>query len=373
MALTLSYSLADQNFYHTKSIGVWNVATQLLPALAARPELERLTVFSNPSLTALNFPSRAGLTSHARAASSRIGRIIWDQWGAYRAAKRSGNHWLFLPKGFASFVRRCPVSLAAFVHDAMHEHYQQHYQPNPFAREAGYFLRSLRATLRQADIIFTNSDFTRSEVLRLARTWNLKPSHVLTAGIGFDLPPAGAAAFRNGIVVLAGRWPHKLTPRAVDYLQRWSAASNRNVPVSWVGALPAGLTLPSLPGWTQHLRLPAAEYEQILQRAAVVVYFSAYEGFGMPPVEATLRGAAAVYSAIPAITESMGDCGFPFANDSFESFERALNEALAVPPGQTSRWRERLLARHNWAAVAERIVTALLQLEKPNTVDRAHA
>lgn len=360
MALNLTYSLADQDFHHTKSIGVWNVSMQLLQHLGARPEIGRLTVFTNPSQSTLTWPAKAALESHPRAATSRLGRILWDQWGVYRAAQQSRNDWLLLPKGFASFVGRCPVRLAAFVHDAMHDHYQRHYQPNPLAREAGYFQRSLRATLRHANIIFTNSDFTRREVLRLAEEWKLNPPQVVAAGIGFDPRPASTAGPREQIVVLAGRWPHKCTRLAVDYLQHWASRPDANRPVTWVGALPPGLTLPPLPGWTHHERLPLADYDAVLGRAIVLVYFSAYEGFGMPPVEATLAGATAVYSDIPAMRESMGGCGFPFANDSFDAFARALDDALRSSFAQRAAWQDQLRSRHTWAAVAERVVNGLM-------------
>jgi glycosyltransferase involved in cell wall biosynthesis len=92
----------------------------------------------------------------------------------------------------------------------------------------------------------------------------------------------------------------------------------------------------------------------------VVVYFSAYEGFGMPPVEATLAGAAAVFSSLPSMREVMGDCGFPFANDSYDSFATAMHRSLAAPTDQLNEWRDELSRRHNWALVAERIAREMV-------------
>jgi glycosyltransferase involved in cell wall biosynthesis len=94
-------------------------------------------------------------------------------------------------------------------------------------------------------------------------------------------------------------------------------------------------------------------------QARVVLYFSDYEGFGRPPVEAVLAGAAPVYSSIPATREVMGHCGFPFDNSSYESFAAALRQALVTPPDQIHAWADQLLARHNWKAVANRVLTAL--------------
>lgn len=374
MGLRLSYSLADQEFIHTKSLGVWNVSTQLLGHLARHPDLERLTIFTNRTQTELAASGpKAILEPHNSAIAGKWGRIQWDQWGVYSAARRSGQPWLFLPKGFAPMYRSCPVRLAAYVHDAMHDHYRHAYAPNPLAREAGYFLGSLRATLRHAEVIFTNTDFTRSEVLRLADHWNLPAPRAITAGVGFEMfkPRLNGNGPRQRIVVLAGPWPHKCTPLAVQWMQRWAATRAACPGVDWIGAMPPEIKVPALPGWKHHLRLSQQDYEQVLGEAAVLVYFSAYEGFGMPPVEGTLAGAAAVYSAIPAMLEVMNGCGYAFHNDSFAQFADAMDRALRTTPAQLASWQMQLRAQHSWVTVADRIMGELLALERiPRPVAR---
>ena len=369
MALDLSYSLADQEFFHTKSLGVWNVSTQLLGHLARHPDVAKLTVFTNHTHTNLPPYGRKATFEQHNSAVRRWGRgwgrIWWDQWGVYSAAKRSGNSWLFLPKGYSPILRKCPVRLAAYVHDAMHDHYRTHrkaYNRSPLAREAGYFLRSLRATLANAEVIFTNTDFTRSEVHRLANLWNLPPPQVFTAGIGFEVfnPRLKGNGKRRRIVVLAGPWPHKCTPLAVEWMQRWAGLRDFEGGVDWIGALPPGTTIAPRPGWIHHPRLSQNDYEQVLGRAAAVVYFSAYEGFGMPPVEGTLAGAAAVYSALPAMREVMNGCGYAFNNDSFEEFAHRLDQALQTPPEKLAEWQAHLSARHSWKQVADRIASQLM-------------
>lgn len=370
MALNLSYSLADQDFQRTKSLGVWNVSRQLLDHLAACPEIGRLTVFTNRNHRNIHLPPNAKLEPHNTAVSGRLGRIYWDQWGAYSAARQSGNSWLFLPKGFASVVRRCPVRLAAYVHDAMHDHYRSVYKPNPLESEGEYFIRSLKATLQSAEVIFTNTEFTRSEVQRLAREWSLPLPRLIHAGVGFDIPKNHIGEHRQRIVVLAGPWPHKCTPLAIEYLQRWVRERASAPGVDWIGAMPPDVSLPMRKGWRHYVRLAQDDYEKVLRDAAVLVYFSAYEGYGMPPVEGTLAGAAAVYSDIPSMTEVMGNCGFRFKNESYNEFAHALDSAIAVPREQVTEWRSQLLARHNWPKVAHRIASELsaLEAERPSRV-----
>lgn len=117
--LSLTVSLADQNFARTKSVGIFNLATGLVERLAARTDLDALTVLGGAGSDDARWPDWVKRERHEAAAAGRLARLWWDQWGVYSAARRSGNEWLLLPKGYASFVRRPPVKLAVYVHDAM--------------------------------------------------------------------------------------------------------------------------------------------------------------------------------------------------------------------------------------------------------------
>jgi len=154
--------------------------------------------------------------------------------------------------------------------------------------------------------------------------------------------------------------PHKLTRRAVELLSRWQRDNSFAEQMHWVGSFPERLELPAHPGWQRHARLPEAEFRALLARARAVVFVSDYEGFGRPPVEAVLAGACPVYSDLPVTREVMNGCGAPFENASYESFAAALSHALDTRPEQLRMWADDLLLRHNWNAVADRIVAALL-------------
>jgi hypothetical protein len=361
--LTLTYSIADQNFQQTKSVGILNLSVQLPPYLASRPEFGRITVLSNRTLDdRLELPPQIAVQKHDIAVGSKLGRIYWDQLGAYRAAQRLGNDWLFLPKGFASFCRRSPVKLATCVADANNDYYQEHYPGCVPAPEMWYFQRAVRATIRYSSIIFTISDYTSAEVARLARKYGLAAPLIRTIGIGFTSAPVAGVQKKERVLVLAGRWPHKRTDLALAYLAQWQRRTNFQGTVEWVGRLPDGLSLPDFPRWKLHSRLPEPEFRQLLAEARTVVYFSDYEGFGMPPVEAVIAGTNAVYSDIPALREVMNGAGNLFSNASPESFEKALNEALQTSRDVLQGWAARLLEQHNWGKVAGRVVNGMLEV-----------
>lgn len=355
----LTYSLADQNFLVTKSVGIFNLSVHLLKALAERTKEVRLTVLANSTLqNDLSQAKGVQIQKHEAALGGRLRRIWWDQVGVYLAARQAGNEWLVLPKGFASFARRCPVKLALYVHDTILESYYQRH-PGMSRLEMAYFRGCLGASLRQAKVIFTNSEFTKREVERAASRRGLSPPPVHAIGIGFDSLESTGGSAEERIVVLCSVWPHKRTDLAWRYLQRWQEATRYAGAVDWVGSWPRMLLWPKRPNWSHFARLPEPEFRRRVQSAKALVFFSDYEGFGMPPVEAALQGSCPVYSDIEATREVMSGAGFPFTNDSYESFAQALNQALRTSREQVRVWREQLLLRHNWSTTAARFVAAL--------------
>ena len=362
-SLSLVYSLADQNFDQTKSVGIFNVSTQLLENLARYSRIARLSVLSNSTLDGkLRLSSEVTVEYHNEVIRNKFGRASWDQWGVYEAAKKSGNQWLFLPKGFASFLRPPPLKLAVYSYDVIHDFYRINYPRAISWFESKYFFQCLRGTLKYSNVIFTDSDFTRDELKRLASNFKIKAPLIITAGIGFTRGPERVATKRNRLLVLASIWPHKLTERAVSFVERWQRQTGFLGSVDLVGSLPTGIRLPNLIGWRHHVRLPEAAYRQFLAEAKALLFFSAYEGFGMPPVEAMIVGACPVFSDLPVTREVMGERGFSFFNDSYESFAQSMNKALSVSEKQVQLWADQLLERHNWGKVVGKVVSGLAQV-----------
>lgn len=364
-SLTLTYSLADQNFKQTKSVGIFNVSTQLLEYLSSRIHFARLSVLSNSTLKGkLNLPPEVSIKYYNEAIRGKLGRILWDQWGVYEAAKKSGNEWLFLPKGFVSFLRRPTFKLAAYSYDSIHDFYRVNYPGAMPWFESRYFAQSLKGTLKHANLIFTDSDFAKDELKRLAYSFKLDPPPIITAGIGFSHTKNTVSIKRDSILFLTSALPHKLTERGVNFIERWQRRTGFSGNVDLVGSLPAGLHLPRLKGWRHHPRLSEQVYRQFLAESKALLFFSAYEGFGMPPVEAMIAGTCPVFSDLPVTREVMGERGCSFLNDSYESFEKSLNKALGVSDAQIQLWAGQLLQRHNWEKVVEKIIDGLVQVGK---------
>jgi glycosyltransferase involved in cell wall biosynthesis len=359
--LGVTYSIADQNVATTKSIGIYNLSTNLARNLSEQPQLERLTVFSNETVSpSLALTSKARIEEYNYPVRSRWGRILWDQWSVYQRARAAGNPWLFLPKGFCSFLARPPVQVAAYVHDIMGDFYNRNY-PNFSPRlEAQYFARSLAATICQSSVIFTNSEFSKSELLEYTRRKGMRQPKVIVAGYGFRPVSPEPVQKQNRVLLFASSMPHKQTKLATHLLTHWLGESKFTGVIDCIGIIAPGMETPQGSRWNWMGRVPPGKGRELIRRARAVVYSSEYEGFGMPPVEAVLEGTCPVFSDIPPLRETMGAAGCAFSNDSEASFLAAMNRALTIGPETLGSWAQTLLQRHNWLAVSQRIMGELL-------------
>lgn len=356
--MRLAYTIADQCFDTTASTGIYNVSLGLLRSLCRDERVAHVRVFAN-SANAGDVPRshHVDVERCDLGTGSLGGRLLWDHWRMYARLRNAGEDRLFLPKGFASVARSCPIRLAAFVHDIIPIVSAQRYPTWRRRRRGQYFERCYAATLKQADVIFTNTDFTRSELAAWASRRGLACPCMVVAGYGFRAGPG--AGKQDRVLAFVRPEPHKRTDLCLGYLDRWVRERRFKGEVLCVGQLPAGMRLPGRPGWTMAGRMPADECVGAMAAARAVVFFSEYEGFGMPPVEATLAGSCCVYSDIPATREVMCGTGCAFENGSYASFGRAMDLAIETPAPQVGQWASQLAQRHNWEKVTERVVEGM--------------
>jgi alpha-1,3-rhamnosyl/mannosyltransferase len=98
----------------------------------------------------------------------------------------------------------------------------------------------------------------------------------------------------------------------------------------------------------------------LMAAAAVVVYPSRYEGFGLPPLEAMAAGSPVVASNASCLPEVLGDAALLVDPGDETGFARALESVLT-----DRQLRQRLVAagpaqarKFTWERCAERTVDA---------------
>lgn len=359
--MILAYSIADQSFERSTSLGIFNVSVALLGELAARQEVSGLITYRDPALHIDPETARApAIQIRDVPIGGMVSRIAWEQWGATAAAWRDGADWLLLPKGFSSFARRPKVKVAAYVHDIMAATYFERYPAHGGRLKQAYFARCLGTTLARATAVFTNTEFTKGEILDWARRKGIAVRPEITVA-GYGLPNSRPPPdHRREIIACDVRdAPHKRSDLALSFLRRWCEDTGFGGRVVLIGRPPQPLPAPPLPTWEFPGRVSGQDYSDLMRSSLAHVHFTEYEGFGLPPIEAIMNGAPAVYSEIGATSEVMGGLGFPFLNASYDSFAGAMDRALRADPETIVSWQQALRARHNWRTVGDRIIAVL--------------
>jgi glycosyltransferase involved in cell wall biosynthesis len=168
------------------------------------------------------------------------------------------------------------------------------------------------------------------------------------------------------VLSLSAKRPHKNLPRLLRALAALEPALR---PVLVVPGYPTpheaelralarelGIAeLVRLPPW-----LPAPELEGLYRAAACVVFPSLYEGFGLPVLEAMVRGVPVACSNRSSLPEVAGDAALLFDPEDVEAIRAAMSRLLddpALAERLRSAGRERA-ARFTWARTAELTVAS---------------
>jgi hypothetical protein len=321
-----------------------------------------LSVFSNSSITGLPCaPGKINVVNCDQAIRSVLGRVLWDQFGVYRMAERAGNDWLVLPKGYAPFMKSCPanVNLAVYMHDLMRVYYGRNYPWFHTRASQIYFHAGLRAVLRNARVILTNTEFTKSEIQEWAKEVDIRCPPIVVAGYGFTCGRTPGQK-KDQVLVFVRHTPHKLSGPTIEFMRKWEEETSYKGEILCVGTLPDDVEFPRRDNWRLLSRIRPEEFIGVISESRAIVHFSVYEGFGMPPVEAVLAGTPAVFSDIPPMMEVMAGCGCPFTNGDYPSFVKAMEQAFSTTPETVAAWADKLAGLHNWPGVCSKVVEGLV-------------
>lgn len=355
--LKVLISLTDQSFRATKSVGIYNVSVGLARGLAQCDDVSELHILANEEIAPLlaDMPPHVHLHLADKAVPMRYSRVWWDQAGISRAVREIQPDWALLPKGVPPFFPRMgKTKLACYVHDVNWEYYAKLGKgtPNSLPRSQHLYFKSLLLrALRISDLVLTSTQFNKGRY----RSYEPR-AHTEVVGIGFDRP---AETFRSergrDILFFSSPYAHKLTELGVKRVSAWlgqMGEEGSHIRVHVIGGQTPNFAFPD-ERWIPYGRLPETEMRRIMtQECRVAVYFSAYEGYGMPPVECLRAGIPCVASDLPPIRENI-PAELLFDNESEDSFFSVMNHAYRMTdlPNRPDypTWRE----------VAQRVVSAM--------------
>lgn len=355
--MRIAIALTDQSFLRTKSMGIFNVSMGLTRGLMHCPEVRELHILGNTECKGVfeDCPPHVHLHLLDKPVPRRFSRVWWDQVGLSAVVRKISPDWLILPKGFPPFFPCLgKTKLACYVHDVIWEYYEElsKKKMNPFPWYENIYFRLLgKRALSCADMVLTSTRFNAGRFV-----FHVPAANVEVVGIGFHDEEQKVHPEKRGkdLLFYASTFPHKLTTLGIERMYAWLAQrkNSSEIKIHIIGSLPEGVELTES-FWIQHGRIPHWELERLHCRdCCCAVYFSAYEGYGMPPVESLRKGIPCVASDIPPIRENVPP-QFLFDNSDESNFVAVLNEAydrVDVPVCPTYP---------TWKEVAERCIRAL--------------
>jgi glycosyltransferase involved in cell wall biosynthesis len=242
------------------------------------------------------------------------------------------------------------------VYDMIHERFHEQMADDANAH-------GKRAAIAAADHAICISECTRRDLIEL---FDVDPAKTSVVHLGFDLMPAGAgptlatpgrefllyvgqrAGYKNFGGLLAALAGSPRLSASFDIVcfggGDFNAAERQAIAA-------AGLK----PGQVRQLGGTDAVLAQLYAQAAVFVYPSLYEGFGIPPLEAMSFGCPVVCGEVASLPEVAGDAASYFQPDEPESLAAAIERVVAQPDYRAdlvSRGHQRLKL-FSWQRCAE--------------------
>ena len=264
-----------------------------------------------------------------------------------------------------------PCRAAVFIHDLSFRAHPEYFP----AGIALYMTVLVGWAVRRADSVIALSEFTRREIGRYYPS-AYKKTTVIYAGVGREFTSEGDVATDDEVLRQYGvESPYILAVGNIHQrknLGRLLEAHERLRPVRrdlpsmvWVGverwgsaqlqqrARAAGVHLTG--------RVAPEHLPSFYRRAALLVYPSLYEGFGLPPLEAMACGTPVVAGNTTSLPEAAGDAALlvdPANVDALaEAIQRALfDETLRARLQARGPLRAR---RFQWSTTAELVLAEL--------------
>jgi glycosyltransferase involved in cell wall biosynthesis len=251
--------------------------------------------------------------------------------------------------------RWCPCPVVVTVQDLAWERVPEAF-PAGFRRYARLFGRM---SARRAARVIATSASTRDDLIELYR---VDPARIRVIPIGVAPPPAAPPAEREPFILAVGEFePRKRIRELVAGHREYLRTAPPDPPPCRLvlagagGSDEAAVRREAGPECELLGFVSDATLHDLYRRATLLVYPSAYEGFGLPVLEAMTHGCPALVARNSSLTEVGADAAAYLDDPTPEGIAPALTELLADRAALAARGEEARLhaARFAWPAVAQ--------------------
>ena len=355
----------DARKLHDYGIGTY--VRNLLTELARQDDDAEYSLVCAPS----DVETMRALGPRFRPCPVRAGNYsVREQWAVPWALARARVDLFHAPHYVVSPLT--PVPFVVTIHDCIHLRFPQ-YLPN---RAALYYARAMMSvSARRSRRVLTVSQASKDDILHYLRVPSDKVEvihNALDTRLAGEPTAEDVARVRERFLLTApfvlytgNIKPHKNVDRLIEAFsilrQRWPEDVKLLIIGDEISKYPNLRRLVHRFQLHQHVRflgfVPDATLAVLYRLAAVFVFPSLYEGFGLPPLEAMAAGAPVITSNVSSLPEVVGDAALLIDPMDAGAIASAMSRVLGDPRLREDlirRGRERVKA-FSWARSVARV------------------
>jgi glycosyltransferase involved in cell wall biosynthesis len=299
-------------------------------------------------------------------ASNRIVRILREQFELPRKVRKSGVEVLWSPGYTTPFFSACPQVVS--ILDMQYKRFPQ--DLSFLGRWTTEILVQMAG--RRARAFLTISEFSKQEILQYthAKAEQITVSP-LAADPVFAKPMLGEVSVKKPyLLCVANSYPHK----NVDQFIRAFARLEEEIPHQLVFVGRPRLGEPAVQEALQQIQdsnrvtrlsgITREELVRLYQQAAIFVFPSLYEGFGLPVLEALYADTPVVTTRCGSIPEVGGDFVHYVDETDDEAWAETIRLCLAEKHESADTKRQAWLDQFSWRKTAQRSLACLVEASR---------
>lgn len=348
-----------------------------LPQLAPEHEFVVFANEENRNMLArdLSEYSNVSIIDTRIKATSRLRRVLHEQFVLPKVVASQNLDVLWNPGNVCPLYKYvCPY--VTTIHDMQ---YVTH--PEDFTKAGLFFMKHFTPkAISKSDAIITISEFSRQEIVKHSKV-KVDRVHVVLSAVAknfsnsmdLDFIKERKLALLHStdpyLLVVANSYPHKSIETAIEAFGKLNAAGTMNLVILGrprLGEPAVQAAIDALPDPSRVIRLHyvvESDLRALYQGAAVFVFPSKYEGFGLPVLEGMQAGVPVVAAKIASVPEVGGDVIEYFkpgdSDDLVVAINKVFNKSDAQREAQILAQKQRA-ERFTWEESAKNTLAVIL-------------